>query len=173
MSEGTQTSVQDYKEGEIMITENYIKMCEKAPKELWDKQSKNSRIGTLMAWRSFLGIVKPNPEKRKIKGIAAFIPETLVIRTWLKDDEDITVLEVNRDYLGENPDEGTPLYSQEQLQEMVVNPILNVSEISMWALEAIENSDYYMNFNSWNELWLAFVMKRKYNKIWNGKEWTI
>jgi len=63
------------------------------------------------------------------------------------------------------------LPTQEQLQERVVNPTLNVAEISKWALEAIENADYYMQFNSFTELWLAFVMKEKWNKIWTGKEW--
>jgi len=24
---------------------------------------------------------------------------------------------------------------------------------------------------SWEQLWLAFVMKEKYNKVWNGDEW--
>jgi len=26
-------------------------------------------------------------------------------------------------------------------------------------------------FTSMEQLWLAFVMKEKYNKVWNGKEW--
>lgn len=26
-------------------------------------------------------------------------------------------------------------------------------------------------FESLNELWLAFVMKEKYHKIWTGEEW--
>lgn len=24
---------------------------------------------------------------------------------------------------------------------------------------------------SWEMIWLAYVMKKKYNKIWNGKDW--
>jgi hypothetical protein len=28
-------------------------------------------------------------------------------------------------------------------------------------------------FETMEQLWLAFVMKEKYNKVWNGDEWTI
>jgi len=40
------------------------------------------------------------------------------------------------------------------------------------------DSDYYsvkcpgFYFNSIEQLWLAFVMKKKYNKIWTNKEWV-
>ena len=27
--------------------------------------------------------------------------------------------------------------------------------------------------SSMEQLWLAFVMSEKYNKIWNGKEWDL
>lgn len=30
---------------------------------------------------------------------------------------------------------------------------------------------YYFEFNSMEQLWLAFVMKEKFNKVWDGKEW--
>ena len=30
---------------------------------------------------------------------------------------------------------------------------------------------YIVSFNSMEQLWLAFVMKEKYNRIWNKKEW--
>jgi hypothetical protein len=34
-----------------------------------------------------------------------------------------------------------------------------------------EAIDYYEQFTTMEQLWLAFVMKEKYDKIWNGKEW--
>lgn len=37
---------------------------------------------------------------------------------------------------------------------------------------AREKNDYLDKFNSREQLWLAFVMKEKYNKKWNGDEWT-
>lgn len=30
---------------------------------------------------------------------------------------------------------------------------------------------YFLIFTSLEQLWLAFVMKERWNKIWNGKEW--
>jgi len=34
------------------------------------------------------------------------------------------------------------------------------------------SSDWAIKFKSMEQLWLAFVMKEKYNKTWNGKEWV-
>ena len=31
---------------------------------------------------------------------------------------------------------------------------------------------YYCQITSWEQLWLAFFMKEKHNKIWNGNEWV-
>ena len=28
-------------------------------------------------------------------------------------------------------------------------------------------------FDSMEQLWLAFVMKKKYGKVWNGEEWEV
>jgi hypothetical protein len=156
-----------------MITKNYIKMCEKAPRKFWDKQSKNSRIGTLIAWRSFLGIVVPCKKRKKMEGLVSFIPETLVTRTWLKDDEDITILETNVDYCSVNPDKGTPVYSQEQLQEMIFDESVGVQTITS-AIEQFSKSAIGCSISimgDMNELWLTFVMKEKYNKTWDGEKW--
>ena len=32
--------------------------------------------------------------------------------------------------------------------------------------------NYLRQFTSMEQLWLAFVMKEKYNKTWNGKDWV-
>lgn len=29
-----------------------------------------------------------------------------------------------------------------------------------------------VRFHSWEQLWLAFVMKEKYNKVWDGGDWV-
>lgn len=151
-------------------------MCEKAPKELWDKQTKNSRIGTLMAWRSFLGIVVPCPkrEKRDQGDIINFIPETLVMRTWLKDDEDITILETNVDYCSVESDKGTPAYSQEQLQEMLFNENVGAQTITS-AIEQFSKSPIGCSISilgNMNELWLAFVMYEKWDRVWINRRWV-
>ena len=33
------------------------------------------------------------------------------------------------------------------------------------------NNDYFNRFTSMEQLWLAFYMKEKYNKVWDGKNW--
>lgn len=32
--------------------------------------------------------------------------------------------------------------------------------------------DYWVQFTSMEQLWLAFVMKEKYNKVWDGERWV-
>ena len=68
---------------------------------------------------------------------------------------------------------------QDQLQEMVIgesNDFIGLlSKAFCWTKEykTINNiAVYYTSkFNSMEQLWLAFVMEEKYNKIWNGKKW--
>ena len=71
--------------------------------------------------------------------------------------------------------------TQEELQEMVKSE--NVISLFMdlyrfvWGLNtlgediSLEAKQYSCQFNSMNELWFAFVIKEKYNKVWNGKAW--
>ena len=85
------------------------------------------------------------------------------------------------------------LLTQDQLQEMVymedalyekwqtLKPILGESRNRMLinAFGVFNNKKYDAPrnlfpcdiFASMEQLWLAFVMKEKYNKIWNGEEW--
>ena len=64
---------------------------------------------------------------------------------------------------------------QDQLQKMV--PISLISLITaIWKFThkkngfAREDQDY---LRSMEQLWLAFVMKEKYNKEWEGENWTL
>ena len=160
-----------------MITDNYIIMCEQAPKELWNGIN---HIGTLMAWRSFRGIIKPCKKRRKPEGLVAFIPETLVVRTWLKNDEDIMVTEINKNYPGLNGDKGTPVYSLEQLFEMACrfSKMNAVATLHCFWKFVSEGRCWWHSFEksafpdpSLLELLLAFVTHEKYNKIWTGEKW--
>jgi len=72
----------------------------------------------------------------------------------------------------------TWLPRQDQLQEMVDNK--KPDELIVRLINYLQdNQKYYKNeaikklypTNSMERIWLAFVMKEKYNKIWNGKEW--
>ena len=59
---------------------------------------------------------------------------------------------------------------QDQLQEMYLDGISEDRFVTL---------DRFLNFVdsgnrgwSFEQLWLAFVMKEKFNKTWNGKEWV-
>lgn len=149
-------------------SKKYIKMCEEAPKELWNKIE---HYGSLIAWRSFIGIVMPDPDKTKWEGLASVIPETLVLRTWLKEGkESIVVLKTNVDYGGSDGDRGTPLYRQDQLQEMLGKPIWNL----VWDFERFTEDmtdPSCFELESMEQLWLGFIMKEKYSKQWINGGW--
>ena len=63
---------------------------------------------------------------------------------------------------------------QDQLQEMLATkkiPILSVAWVGY--LACLLNSNIGLYATSMEQLWLAFVMKEKYNKIWDGKKWKV
>ncbi len=63
------------------------------------------------------------------------------------------------------------LHRQDQLQEMLmVNGNLTALMQDLWRY-ASKEFDLDWSKSTMEQLWLAFVMKEKYNKIWNGKEW--
>jgi len=156
-----------------MITENYIKMCEQAP-QLWNEIEHN---GSLIAWRSFRGIVH-KCKKRKLEGLATFIPETLVTRTWLKDNEDIMIMETNVEYGGNDPDRGTPIYTLEQLFDMLEKKLqpfyFDFSWNGDYVIEtsAQESTFFWNHYCSLNECVLEFIMRRFFNKSWIGEKWV-
>ena len=58
---------------------------------------------------------------------------------------------------------------QDQLQEMVDGGFThqNFERFYQWYKSGIVQT-----LSSMEQLWLAFVMKSLYSKIWNGKEWS-
>ena len=68
---------------------------------------------------------------------------------------------------------------QDQLQEMLFNIGNIFSPVN--AIASMNDFIYYENkrvkyrglpFTSMEQLWLAFVMKEKYNKVWEGESWV-
>lgn len=60
---------------------------------------------------------------------------------------------------------------QDQLQEMLLNEEIDTICLALnfydWVKAGLwANAEYSME-----QLWLAFVMKEKHNKVWNGQEW--
>jgi len=67
-----------------------------------------------------------------------------------------------------------PLLRQDQLQEMVGWSKPNKHVLLDDYEECIMGKFYELaeQFTSWEQLWLAVMMKEKYNKVWNGEEWV-
>jgi len=65
---------------------------------------------------------------------------------------------------------------QDQLQDMVgfrlsASYLCLVSFIDYYMTEVNEECDFPSDWDSWEQLWLALVMKEKYNKVWVNNEW--
>ncbi|MCD6478252.1 MAG: hypothetical protein J7K87_04580 [Candidatus Aenigmarchaeota archaeon] len=149
--------------------QKYIRMCQEA-KEVqkeWMKMPKEKRYGTLIRYRTFLGIVVPTDRPLEFEGLSAVVPETLAFRTWLKEGETLIVTAVK---LEPYDDRGTPLFRQDQLQDMIfpgIPAFLIQNTFCKWCRE---NLRYAEEFTFMGELWLAFIMKKKYNKIWDDEK---
>ena len=64
-----------------------------------------------------------------------------------------------------------PIYRQDQLQEMWKPEGIFMQKcgtLVFW----LEQQDLSMHKWSGEQLWLAFVMREKFNKTWNGEDWT-
>ena len=126
-----------------MITDNYIKMCEQAEEiqKVW-----KPKIGDIF----FTTLVKSI--NIYVDGFA-FLPNhnvsLSVLYIWL------------------------PI--QEQLQDMYgyKMPIHKIAFITRarYLIDKLYNFEYNNEYTDMNELWLAFVMHEKYNKIWTGEKW--
>jgi hypothetical protein len=69
------------------------------------------------------------------------------------------------------PDSSIWLPRQDELQEMMGDFGTCLSMIDRWEQLSAVSCDY-PNVTSMEQLWLAFVMHEKFNKVWNGKEWN-
>ncbi len=67
-----------------------------------------------------------------------------------------------------------PLFRQDQLQEMAPFDEGSSQQMaaSLSAFICVNEAAYCERFTSMEQLWLAFVMKEKYEKVWNGSEWA-
>lgn len=84
------------------------------------------------------------------------------------------------------PPYGIWLPTQSQLQEMVEYEFkVILAKFHCWVFyeaplsapdfvhrKIAESHSYTSSFESMEQLWLAFVMHEKYQKVWNGEEWS-
>jgi len=133
----------------------YIKMCERAE----EIQSK---------WKPISGDVIRHIITRDILIVDNFDK--------LKDKTRITICG-HCSLLYVLNDESIWLPRQDQLQEMIKMRFQNhLWSMAIYFGEWLQNKENFAGLSpidnkSMEQLWLAFVMKEKYNKIWNGKNW--
>ena len=69
-----------------------------------------------------------------------------------------------------NSDRAYPLWEQDQLQEMYGSFDNCMDAIDRWDAESDLRYDY-PNCTSFEQIWLALVMKEKFTKVWEGDKW--
>jgi hypothetical protein len=64
---------------------------------------------------------------------------------------------------------------QDQLQEIISDHYTTPWDLAVEFANALMGgaSDYFDKFLSMEQLWLAYVMKQKFNKRWDGKDWVL
>jgi len=157
----------------VDTSKEYIKMCEKAEKiqKFWrDKKSHiedimyiNEDNERLLVLKEPIFHLSEYADKKRehicFEQYGLFpIPLTKFDKDpfYRYDDENLNIIWLPR---------------QDQLQEMVG---LTALEPNIFVLMNFSRELYNVKEKfSWEQLWLAFVMKEKYNKIWNGKEWEV
>ncbi len=63
---------------------------------------------------------------------------------------------------------------QDQLQEIIFKDddyLVQIHRIADFLDACHKHSNYHHKFRTWEQLWLAFVMKEKYQKTWDGEDW--
>jgi hypothetical protein len=149
-------------------SETYIKMCEKAVKiqKLRHKPTKDDSIEPWLDGDFFC--IHPPVE-------------------YPDEDDEIGIGYNCNDYFYSQPEgDAVWLPRQDQLQEMVIGKgvlagdwldVLEhfvMDEGGLFDLFDTHRIDTTYNYTkSFEQLWLAFVMKKKYNKVWDGEDWVI
>jgi len=134
-----------------MITENYIKMCEQAEEiqKLWRKPFKNYLGDLFWKGKEYLMI----PEACSFVIEIMFEPDDNCI--WLPTQEQLQEI------------------SQEEYSKSLKKSLAWFGYFVKFVKNKYQDDSIaHEYFNEMNELWLAFVMKEKYHKIWTGEKWV-
>jgi len=143
----------------------YIKMCEKAPREL----RKNVIYGSFQCYcvkhKSFImdgcdcdWICETGEE---------LLDKYPAIGNKSHEDEKDKI-RCNRE------EDWIILFTQDQLQGMYQGPFRQLEKTSPWGLCIVikEFCSNNTDFQSMEQLWLAFIMKEKFLKAWNKEDWV-
>ncbi len=137
------------------VSSEYVKMCEKAQEiqKLWKPQEGDYvhilKHGAFLAHEAIL--------------FSGLRDALITMRGWHED------WEFEREY-------SIWLLRQDQLQEMYLKdmPDGTYQKIATLAEEFHdyhETNGYPIYAGSMEQLWLVFVMEKKYGKVWDGEEW--
>ena len=147
-----------------MITENYIKMCGKAE----EIQKNLLGSGDFYAYYDEVWESVAFDTKKLKTGFKVGVYYEIL----RGQESDELNLYLNR----KDSHKGILIWlpRQDQLQEMVktdeVTPELAVCDHLFHFVFWVKECSY--PFTSMEQLWLAFVMKEKYNKAWDGENWV-
>ena len=141
-----------------MITKNLINQCEQAEEiqKAW-----KPKMGDWVSYNNTIQVLDTQPVYNEVM----LYYNDLIINNAICDKK----IEIHKHRI--TKDKMFYLPTQEQLQEMIKlkhDPYCGalLSKFYDWY------NKNYISLESMNELWLAFVMKEKYNKIWTGEKWV-
>ncbi len=144
-------------------SKKYIKMCEEAEEIVIYGENNFERLRPLFVFDKLLERVS----------LVIWLPQKMRERLNCKNGEVIVSVEQNRDK-GVYIEEGKMgiviwLPRQDQLQEMLWQ---GLDEYEHWIQKLYDFIlDLPFEPMSMEQLWLAFIMKEKYNKIWDKDKW--
>ena len=161
--------------GKIMITKNYIKMCEQAEKiqKLWKPKEGDYFYGYEWSDKAW------SDGDIETENISELATKEIHLLYFSGDDFNSCFPMGEEIGQGKNKPDLTKSFwlpTQEQLCEMAFPSndrgfVMKLAEIYNWLhKENRKDKRAYRWLKSWNELWLAFVMKEKYQKKWLPKE---
>ena len=152
----------------------YVKMCEKATgiQDAWNPNAEGD-VFFIQAGLFTNGKEPGNGETIYEKGEIVFCGDGVC------PYNDYPLGQVRQDGSRFSYDDGKYIWlpRQDQLQEMLENADFynDLRSLMEWTRKGPSGedwrSDYSSRFKSAEQLWLAFVMHEKYNKVWNGSEW--
>ena len=161
-------------------SKEYIKMCRRA-KEIQDfyfkvedmRPNLPSFIWDERMQRICLHLWIPS---RLAKELSLQIPHLAISTEW-ENDGNIRIEESEAPY----SETAIWLPRQDQLQEMAGDYTDVWYEITgscgIWATEQEDHEIYkychWTQFSSMEQFWLAYVMKKKYDKVWDGSDWKL
>ncbi len=136
------------------ISKNYMKMCEEAEEiqRLWEFKAgdfyfahfENSKNPNIICASDIIGVL----------GLYERLPHKAKYICLPRQDElqELVGIKTVSDF------EESDLLAGWDEGNVFVNFLPSLTKYETWSME---------------QLWLSFVMKKKYNKIWDGKEWVI